>query len=612
MTQFDDDKLRARFQSLADQEGASAPPFPNTVRTASQKRGWLTPRRVALAAAAFVVAALTLTIGLVLGTSTGYASARREGARERDAIAASTEGVTRQLAALRGGLAQMRSELAHLAEKGTVAHASLLAAEAAVDSMSANVVRIEISLNASDDSSSRPALALLRTIPVRNAFTALACGAVPTPPRREAPQQGIPVVTLPEATAKTAQTLGSVLNIRQAPDGKVLVNDGSRRQIKLFEPSLDAATVVFDSVSGTSTSYGRVAAGLTPYLGDSLLFPDFNARTMLVLDAHGRLVRTFALPNPQDIGKVALERHSVTDDRGRILYAGLWKLSNIAGVLTPGGATFGDSLSIVRFDLDSRREDTLGLVARPVAKVTGITPDGKSMMAFTGIDPIATIDDWAMLRDGSVAIVRGKDYHIDWIRPDGSTSSTPKMPFEWKRLSEDDKRRMFDSTRTAMLEGLANGTMRPYAISSLPTNFDPNAPRAPGSGGRGSGGAGGDPGGDGRCGIGCGIDRKTLIRQPEPVPVDKMSDFYPPIREGTTLADQDGNLWILPTTSTNSKQGELVYDVVNTKGELFQRVRVPLGRLIVGFGKGGVVYMTSGDKATGFYLERSKLPPRAK
>jgi hypothetical protein len=32
--------------------------------------------------------------------------------------------------------------------------------------------------------------------------------------------------------------------------------------------------------------------------------------------------------------------------------------------------------------------------------------------------------------------------------------------------------------------------------------------------------------------------------------------------------------------------------------------------LVVGFGKGGVVYMTSGDKSTGFTLERSKLPPR--
>jgi hypothetical protein len=53
-----------------------------------------------------------------------------------------------------------------------------------------------------------------------------------------------------------------------------------------------------------------------------------------------------------------------------------------------------------------------------------------------------------------------------------------------------------------------------------------------------------------------------------------------------------------------------VYDVVNGKGEMIKRVRVPLGRRIVGFGRGGVVYMTSGDIKTGYILERSVLPKR--
>jgi hypothetical protein len=610
MTHFDDDKLRERFKALADQEGTSVPAFSAASLAARgpRPRRRFTPRRLAFAVAAVVVAALTLTIGLVLGTSTGYASARREGAREWDAIAANTEGVTRQLAALRGDLAKMRSELARLAAKGTLAHTSLLAAEAAVDSMSANVARIEISLNASDDSSSRPALALLRTIPVRNALTALTCGAVAVPPSRRAQQPGIPVVTLPDATAKSAQTLGSVLAVRQAPDGRVLVNDGSRRQLKLFDASLATATPVFDSVAGTSTSYGRGPVGLNPYLADSLLFPDFNARAMLVLDPYGRVARSVALLNPQNVGNVGLER-SATDPQGRIVYTGLWKVSNPNGPM--GGPLFSDSMTLVRMDLEQRRLDTLARFARPVAKVAGVTPDGKSVLTHWGTDPIATIDDWAMLSDGSIAIVRGHDYHIDWIRPNGTMESTPKLPFDWKRLTDDDKRRIYDSTRVAMLEGFANGSIRPYAISSLPTNFDPNAPPSPGGGGRGGGG-GGEPPASSCNGIGCGIDKKTLIRQAEPVPIDKMADFYPPIRTGTTLADQDGNLWILPTTSTQSKQGELVYDVVNAKGELFQRVRIPLGRLIVGFGKGGVVYMTSGDRATGFYLERSKLPARAK
>jgi hypothetical protein len=92
------------------------------------------------------------------------------------------------------------------------------------------------------------------------------------------------------------------------------------------------------------------------------------------------------------------------------------------------------------------------------------------------------------------------------------------------------------------------------------------------------------------------------------ISADKISDYYPPLRPGAALADRDGNLWILPTTSSESHKGELVYDLVNDKGELFKRVRVPLGRLIVGFGPGGTVYMTSGDSKTGYVLERSILP----
>ena len=43
------------------------------------------------------------------------------------------------------------------------------------------------------------------------------------------------------------------------------------------------------------------------------------------------------------------------------------------------------------------------------------------------------------LPDGSVAILRGSDYNIEWINADGTRVSTPKMPFDWKRLSDDDK-----------------------------------------------------------------------------------------------------------------------------------------------------------------------------
>jgi hypothetical protein len=39
------------------------------------------------------------------------------------------------------------------------------------------------------------------------------------------------------------------------------------------------------------------------------------------------------------------------------------------------------------------------------------------------------------------------------------------------------------------------------------------------------------------------------------------------------------NLWILPTTSTNAANG-FTYDVVNRKGEVFERVQLPRGHVL--------------------------------
>lgn len=91
------------------------------------------------------------------------------------------------------------------------------------------------------------------------------------------------------------------------------------------------------------------------------------------------------------------------------------------------------------------------------------------------------------------------------------------------------------------------------------------------------------------------------------VPLKEIADYYPAIRPNAVKADLDGNLWILTTTSAQSKAGELVYDVVDHKGALTQRVRIPLGRSIAGFGHNGVVYLMYKDGTAGWALERTKV-----
>ena len=93
----------------------------------------------------------------------------------------------------------------------------------------------------------------------------------------------------------------------------------------------------------------------------------------------------------------------------------------------------------------------------------------------------------------------------------------------------------------------------------------------------------------------------------DPVPISEIADYYPPIRPNAAKADLDNHLWILPTTSAQSKNGELIYDVVNNRGVLLKRVRMPVGRSIAGFGKGGVLYLMGRDTNNRWFVERTHV-----
>ena len=64
-----------------------------------------------------------------------------------------------------------------------------------------------------------------------------------------------------------------------------------------------------------------------------------------------------------------------------------------------------------------------------------------------------------------------------------------------------------------------------------------------------------------------------------------LPDYKPPFLANSTRADRDGNLWV-------RIQGGYVYDVIDRKGELVDRVRIPANRQIVGFGP-GTVFLSS-------------------
>jgi hypothetical protein len=196
------------------------------------------------------------------------------------------------------------------------------------------------------------------------------------------------------------------------------------------------------------------------------------------------------------------------------------------------------------------------------------------------------VDQWAVVHDGTLAVVRGRDFHVDWIDGADHTTASPKLPFDWKPVDNARKQALIDSTVTAWQK-----------------NFDEVAERRS-SGGGGTGGRGGSTGGRGGGGGG-GAARSS---EPAPMiaarpPLSDLPDYFPPFGEHAVSVDVDDNLWIQTTETADNRP---VYFVVNRQGKLVDRVQLPAYRTLAGFGP-GVIYMAVQDQAGTVHLERARI-----
>jgi hypothetical protein len=502
-------------------------------------------------------------------------------------------------------------------------------------------------------------------------------------PPPASPAVQVPVRETTPAIARSAQPITSASMVRPLSDGSVFVNDVQRRQLLKFDATLKNVIVVADTAPGALMPYGQRPIGLLPYAGDSSLVVDANTLSLVLIDRNGRTVRVMASPRPNDINVLTnanLGSHAV-DAKGRLYYrqggTGGPGGGGMAGLMFgggndrggnrggqggqgnnrpaqsqqnrggdaggppggfgggggqpfggPGGRGFNpanqpDSVPIVRVDFDTRKADTVTFVKVPKNESQMTRGEDGSMRLTVKINPLPQADDWVLLADGTVAVMRVLDYHVDYYRPDGSHTASDKLPFDWKRISDEEKTKLVDSL----------ATMAKAASERM---------------GQGGGGGG---------------FRMSF----EPIGADKLPDYYPPVRQGSSIADRSGNLWVVPTTSNlsaqlaqsfmggrgmggppmggangasnggqpgaarrsagaagdSARQGPppaammammqsmmnqppLVYDVISPAGQLIERVKLPSGRQLVGFGGDGLLYVTARDGRQ-MYLETLRL-----
>jgi hypothetical protein len=397
----------------------------------------------------------------------------------------------------------------------------------------------------------------------------------------------------------------AVTGVRPLSDGRLLVNDGSSRRIVALDSALSHPSVLIDSAAGHDNSYGTGSGGLIPYAGDSTLFVDRAAQAFVVIDPAGRIARVTPLPG-----------------RNSILYltaaAGQYGVPTAAtafGVVfeSPQSATppahpgpgepdlhvvQGDTTYVIGYNLIRHTTDTLGRLStgRGISMRVSAT-DITQELPNRGALLFRTSDGWAVTTDGSLALVRGRDYHIDWTGPNGSRTASPRIAHDWQHYTDDDKARFADSVNRTVavsdsitlagflrdsltLAGPKGDSIRTARTQTLLANMS----------------ASGAP-----PGVLEGIMKSSKEVAQRPAPAARMAatdipEYRPAIAPtpGNFRGDADNNVWIRTAAGPFNSQSP-VWDVVNRQGVLVDRIQIPANRTIVGFAPGGIVYLSARD-----------------
>ncbi len=178
------------------------------------------------------------------------------------------------------------------------------------------------------------------------------------------------------------------------------------------------------------------------------------------------------------------------------------------------------------------------------------------------------------MMDGSLAIVRARDYHMEWFGADGAHTVSPRIPFPGDRLTDDDKVRIADSVN-AVAKQRYDSALAAKAADSIAGRNLTTVKLANGT---------------------TRIRSTTFIPAPRYYAPENVGDYrIAPVAAGrTTLSDRDNRLWI-HVAYPGVSSGGMVYDVVNRSGALVDRVQLPEGCTLIGFGTSGTAYLVSHD-----------------
>jgi len=255
---------------------------------------------------------------------------------------------------------------------------------------------------------------------------------------------------------------------------------------------------------------------------------------------------------------LGLGRPMASDAAGRLYFEG------IPLVMGPNGPTGADSAPVIRYDRATRRADTLAWLRLPKGTAEVRTSGGGNnqlvMMRIGGNTPYPARDAWGVLPNGTVAVARVADYHLELYPPGGTVVRGAPVPFSPVRVGEAEKREYREQVKNrqgvAIMRTEGSGGSRTQANASIPP-----------------------------------------FEEPEQWPATK-----PAFPESGVLTSPAGEVWVLRHRAASDPVP--TYDVFSAAGRLVRRAQFPPRTRVVGFGPAGVVYTVRSDEDDLQWLQR--------
>ena len=340
-----------------------------------------------------------------------------------------------------------------------------------------------------------------------------------------------------------------VHGVLEMRDGRVLVLDRLEGNVRLADLRTGVSAVL--GRLGEGPGEYRAAHELVPLGGDSVGIVDGTLPRILVITRTGEL-GGFVSPYSNHPETKAMLSIRAGDGRG-------WFYGNASSLRLTGDGTLQltDSAAIMRWKPATEPADLVARYYSPPPAGSRATASGSLVHTPGTVAALSPSTVWVVGADGRVAVVSGAPYQVQFIETDGRRRIGPVIPFAKVAIN--------DSIKNAYQSDMSRPQMT-VVVDGGRTTTERSVP--------------------------------PLFR------ITNWASEVPPFRGGAFIAfAPNGELWIQRTTFR--REGAR-YDVIGPGGSLVDRVRLPEGHRVVGFGRDGM-YVVRRDADDLEFVQRRAL-----